>query len=104
MGVKLPPCPRCGSRRYKRTTHGGPLQCAACSLQSTPLLTVAEAAEYAEVSERTVTSWIRADMLVAIPEHRHRLVRLDHLMAIIERRAARKLPTRLLDKEPPNFR
>lgn len=58
-------------------------------------LTVAQAAEHAEVSERTIGRWIKAGDLPAIVAHPSKLVRLDHLQkcirtSILKRRSGPK--------------
>jgi excisionase family DNA binding protein len=61
-----------------------------------PLLTVAAAAKYAKVSERTVSTWVRAGHLEAIPHGRERLIPLDHLQQLMRDRFQNggRIPTR----------
>lgn len=54
--------------------------------EDVPLLTVAEAADRAKVSERTVSRWIRAGLLTPIPHGTEKLIPLDHLQQIIRDR------------------
>lgn len=65
--------------------------------EDVPLLTVAEAARHAKVNRKTISRWIRRDLLPGIPDGKETLVPLDHLQRVIRERHERgagKLPRR----------
>lgn len=55
--------------------------------QQPRLLTLAQAAAWARVSARTMTTWVSGDLLPAIQDGNTKYIRLDHLQQLIRDRA-----------------
>lgn len=65
------------------------------------LLTAAEAAEWARVSQATMSAWLAAGVLTSIPDGRRKMIRLSHLQQLIRDRAqfpGRRLPADTVTK------
>lgn len=54
--------------------------------EDVPLLTVAQAATHARVDRRTIGRWIKAGLLLGIPDGNATLIPMDHLQLLVQDR------------------